>query len=627
MVANKNEATVIKISKRTHRNETVIVFTFPYDYQIINKLKTIPSFKYSKTMRAWYLPYTKEDWAAFKSLHIEYKISNSEAVDQKTNTGNITLSNIDSSPSFIAKDISNSTTDQSGTAISPIESDIAGIETTHVSPSVYPSHGDSKGTDIHQQKGGRSIVYNNGNFFITIHYNQIDISFIKSLKGYWQGKIKKWVVKGTIDNLEKIQAKFDFWDECTYDQIKGVILSVMCPYLVTFYRSAEFQDTILVQITGHLANTKIISTVTHRQYQKDEKRWAIPNDRVILEDLKKAFIRDGGTVIDRIPQEGYDYHKKEESYGQFKKRYLAKTDRSLIPIVERYLDTLIAFKRSKRTMTTYLGPFIQFVTYIGVEQIETIQSKDIDRYMAKIGSEKVSDGYLHNAFNAILFYYRDVLRKNESVIKEARRPKKDEALPTILSLGEVDRILRALDNLKHTTILYTFYSSGLRLSEILGLRIEDLWWDRDQIYVHRGKGRKDRVVPFSGILKELLKHYFNTYKPIYWLFEGQDQQSPYSERSVQQVVKKATLKAGIHKKVTPHTLRHCFATHLLDGGTDLRYIQELLGHANIKTTLIYTHVTNHSLSKIQSPLDKLMASTPPAIKKWDSNNEKPESFG
>ena len=435
------------------------------------------------------------------------------------------------------------------------------------------------------------------------------------------------MVKGTIDNLEKIQNRFCFWDDVTYNQVKDLILSVSCPYLVTFYRTAEIQDTVLVRITGHHASTKIIAKVTNRQYQKDEKRWAIPYDRALLEDLKTTFIRDGATVIDRIPQEGYDYHKKDESYGQFKSRYLGKTETSLKPMAERYLDTLIALKRSKRTMTTYLGPFLKFVKHIGIENIETISSKDIDKYMATIGSEKVSDGYLHNAFNAILFYYRDVLRKNEAVVKEVRRPKKDEPLPTILSLGEVDRILRALDNLKHTTILYTFYSSGLRLSEILHLRIEDLWWDRNQIFVHRGKGRKDRVVPFSGILKALLRHYFEAYKPFYWLFEGQDQQSPYSERSVQQVVKKAVQKAGIHKKVTPHTLRHCFATHLLDGGSDIRYIQELLGHAHIKTTLIYTHVTNHSLSKIQSPLDKLMNGIPPPKKNWGSDSEKPESFG
>jgi site-specific recombinase XerD len=226
--------------------------------------------------------------------------------------------------------------------------------------------------------------------------------------------------------------------------------------------------------------------------------------------------------------------------------------------------------------------------------------------MSLISSRKVSDGYLHNAFNAILFYYRDVLRNNVKLVNEARRPKKDDRLPSILSLGEIDKILRALDNLKHTTVLYTLYSSGIRLAEILNLRVQDIWWDRDQIFVDRGKGKKDRIVPFSGVLKELLKYYFDVYKPIYWLFEGQDTKMPYSERSVQKIVQSAVKKARIHKKVTPHTMRHCFATHLMDGGTDVRYIQELLGHSDIKTTLIYTHVTNHALSKIESPLDKLM---------------------
>jgi site-specific recombinase XerD len=137
-------------------------------------------------------------------------------------------------------------------------------------------------------------------------------------------------------------------------------------------------------------------------------------------------------------------------------------------------------------MTTYLGPFIKFVKHIGLDRIDGISSKDMDKYIAMISSHKVSDGYLHNTYNAIMFYYRDVLRINERVVNEARRPKKDDYLPTVLSLGEVDRILRAVKNLKHTTILYTFYSSGIRLREILNLRVEDMCWDRGQIFVKKG---------------------------------------------------------------------------------------------------------------------------------------------
>jgi site-specific recombinase XerD len=582
---------IVTISKIEHNERSQILLRFDYSIDTIAKIKSLPHVKYSKTYKGWYIEYSKESWAAFGKLGLEYAIEKSTYTDIKNNEN--TLEN---------------KIDPSGTAVSPMNSDIAGIATDKqaVATTVHPSHGDSKGTDIHQVKGGRSIAYNGGRFYITIHYNEDDIKLLKSLKGFWQSKIKKWIVKATMENLEIIQQKYKMWDDAKYESVKELIMNVECPYLVTLYRTPEATDMVMVQIIGHKANTSIVKNTIDRSYQKDEKRWTIPNDAVIIQRLKDDYIRDGAQVIDRLPQLGFDYHKKEESYGQYKVRYLSKTEAELKPIVERYIDTLIAFKRSKKTMTTYLGPFIKFVKQIGIDAIDTIGSKDIDKYMSMISREKVSDGYLHNAFNAILFYYRDVLRTNERVVKEARRPKKDDTLPAILSLGEVDRILRSMENLKHTTVLYTFYSSGMRLNEILHLRIEDIWWERDQIMVKGGKGKKDRIVPLSAILKDLFKVYFEEYKPIYWLFEGFDKKLPYSERSVQKVVKQAVKKAGVSKTVTPHTMRHCYATHLLDGGTDIKYIQELLGHRDIKTTLIYTHVTNHSLSKIQSPLDKLM---------------------
>lgn len=615
----------------SHKGNTLIGIIFAYDAKITAALKSHPSVLYSKTNSCYYIPYNKAQYSALQSLDIPitshtsrpdiYKLPIKDGNTSVKTSGNSIAGNKTTNTD---QTVQTHQIDQSGTAKSLIESDIASIATHPVVPSVHPSNGDSKGTDIHQSKGGRSIQLSGLNFYISIYYNDEDIRFLKSLHGFWQTKLRKWIVKATSENVESLQEKYAFWEHQSYDKIKELILNAECPYLVTLYRTPELTDVVIVSITGYKAKTSIIKSTTNRSYQKDEKRWTIPNEQVIIDRLIADYTRDGATVVNRLPQNDFDYHKKDESYGQYKTRYLLKTEADLKPLVERYIDTLIAFKRSKKTITTYLGPFIKFVIQIGIDNIEGVSSKDIDKYMAMIASQKVSDGYLHNAFNAILFYYRDVLRKNEKVVNEAKRPKKDDRLPTILSLGEIDRILRALDNLKHTTILYTFYSSGIRLGEILNLRVEDMWWERNQIFVNRGKGKKDRVVPFSGILKELLKYYFDEFKPIYWLFEGQDKQLPYSERSVQQVVKKAVKKAGINKKVTPHTMRHCFATHLLDGGTDVRYIQELLGHSDIKTTLIYTHVTNHSLSKIQSPLDKLMSNRMDT-KFIDQKSEKPES--
>jgi len=156
---------------------------------------------------------------------------------------------------------------------------------------------------------------------------------------------------------------------------------------------------------------------------------------------------------------------------------------------------------------------------------------------------------------------------------------------------DVDRLLRCTENLKHVTLLYALYGHGLRLNEILNFRLEDLLWDRNQIFVYKSKGNKDRYVNMSLEFKNILALYVHTYHPMYWLFEGQDQKNQYSATSVQQVVRKAAKMANIKQKVTPHILRHCFATHLMDNGVQLPYIQALLGHKDIKTTMIYTHVT------------------------------------
>jgi integrase/recombinase XerD len=178
-------------------------------------------------------------------------------------------------------------------------------------------------------------------------------------------------------------------------------------------------------------------------------------------------------------------------------------------------------------------------------------------------------------------------------------------LPKVLSVQEVDRMLRSLANIKHICLLACIYGHGLRLEEVRNVKMDDINWDRNQIFVDKGKGKKERYVNLSQQFKEILQVYVHQFKPIHYLFEGQDIINQYSGRSIQNVVKKATSIAGITQKVSPHTLRHCFAIHLLDAGTQLPYIKELLGHKDIKTTMIYTHITTSSIEKVVSPLDKL----------------------
>lgn len=184
------------------------------------------------------------------------------------------------------------------------------------------------------------------------------------------------------------------------------------------------------------------------------------------------------------------------------------------------------------------------------------------------------------------------------------RPRREKTLPTVLSEEEIVGILNSIDNTKHKAIIMTIYSAGLRISEVISLKIKDIDSKRMQIRVEQSKGKKDRYTLLSTKALEILRQYFKVYKPKIWLFEGLTGEQ-YAGRSIQNILKMAVSKTDIKKHVTVHTLRHSFATHLLENGTDLRYIQNLLGHDSSKTTEIYTHVTTKGFDQIKSPLDKL----------------------
>jgi integrase/recombinase XerD len=190
-------------------------------------------------------------------------------------------------------------------------------------------------------------------------------------------------------------------------------------------------------------------------------------------------------------------------------------------------------------------------------------------------------------------------------LNNIQRPRREKRLPNVLSKQEVKAILEAPTNLKHRAMLSLIYACGLRRSELLNLTLKDVLSDRNLLFIRQSKGKKDRVVPISDKIIEMLRTYYKAHKPKTWLFEGQNTGEQYSERSLQLVLKQALKKAGNKKPVSLHWLRHSYATHLLESGTDLRYIQELLGHSSSKTTEIYTHVTTKSLQQIRSPFDDL----------------------
>jgi integrase/recombinase XerD len=275
-----------------------------------------------------------------------------------------------------------------------------------------------------------------------------------------------------------------------------------------------------------------------------------------------------------------------------------------VTIPPLYQETLIKMRYSKATIENYVAQFRQFLIYLFPKNEDDIDDAVIHRYLLYLIQEKkVSLATQNQAINAIKFYLEEV-KKGERKTYYIERPRKDWKLPIVLSEEEMGRLLRCTENVKHRCILLLLYSAGLRISELLNLMPADIDHDRKVIYVRNGKGSKDRITLLSEVAYKFLQHYFALYKPLKWIFEGPDG-STYSPRSVNRIVKKSARKAGVTKRISAHTLRHSFATHLLENGTDLRYIQALLGHESTKTTERYAHVTRKGFDQLVSPLDKL----------------------
>ncbi|WP_299821631.1 tyrosine-type recombinase/integrase [uncultured Pontibacter sp.] len=273
-----------------------------------------------------------------------------------------------------------------------------------------------------------------------------------------------------------------------------------------------------------------------------------------------------------------------------------------------YTEKLFLLNYSLSTIRSYHALLLRFLNAHkdkGLESIHAFSEEEINTYhrqMVQAGTYSVS--FVNQSINAVKFYYQRVLLRHEVQLNQVERPEKPERLPQVLSKQDVLRILSVTENLKHRCMLQLLYAGGLRIGEVINLKLTDVQSERNLLLVRGGKGKKDRTTLLSQKLLESLRAYYRQYKPRVWLFEGQTG-GQYTVESIRNVFRASKEKAGVKAPATPHTLRHSFATHLLEQGTDLRYIQVLLGHRSSKTTEIYTHITTHALDKIVSPLDNL----------------------
>lgn len=273
--------------------------------------------------------------------------------------------------------------------------------------------------------------------------------------------------------------------------------------------------------------------------------------------------------------------------------------------IEKFKQYLRSKRYSESTVTTYSEALKSFLVFYREKPVAEITNEDVIVYNNEyILKNNLSASYQNQVTNAIKLYFQTI-RETKIMVDKIHRPKRSKVLPNVLSKEEVKLILNAHSNIKHKMMLSLIYSCGLRRGELLALKPVHIDSKRNMVLLKNSKGKKDRIAPLSPKILEMLRDYYLSFRPTTFLFEGIIPGEPYSEKSLQCVLKQALKKVGITKPVSLHWLRHSYATHLLESGTDLRYIQELLGHSSSKTTEIYTHVSTKSLQQIKSPFDDL----------------------
>ena len=385
-------------------------------------------------------------------------------------------------------------------------------------------------------------------------------------------------------------------------------MAIEIRYELTNHRG---NDVICIHFERDLEMNKRVKKLVGVKWSNSKKAWYVldstfyrvkfklstenPVEKEMFSQIRKAKNLVGKEVLSQI-------HETKNSVG---KEVLSQIHAINYPAFQRYVETLQLKAYSPKTITTYRNEFAQLLYVLKGRNVDELNSDRLrDYFLYCVNTLNLSENTLHSRINAVKFYFEKVLGRDKFFI-EIPRPKKALQLPNVLAINQVEKLFSKLENLKHKTMLFLAYSAGLRVSEVVNLKVKDIHSARMVINIKGAKGKKDRMVSLSEGILDLLRKYYLSYRPKEWLFEGQSKEESYSMRSLQQVFHRAKNEARIIQDVTFHSLRHSYATHLHERGTDIKLIQELLGHNDIQTTLRYTHVSTRKLETIISPFDQL----------------------
>ncbi len=360
-----------------------------------------------------------------------------------------------------------------------------------------------------------------------------------------------------------------------------------------FYQEISELDRIYIKFDYDKDIIDLIKTFDDYCWHQGRKVWSIKGGKKNLRGFIQTMVAHN---IKPIADDFYRSEKKSKKSNPF------KVDHSVLP--SKLMNYLVLRNYSEKTIRIYKDHIAKFLQNLSEDELQNLTPERISEIIhSRMVKTNYSRSYQNQMISAIKLFYK-VMKNQKLDTTDIPRPKKEKTYPNIFSRDEIKLIIENLHNLKHKTVIALLYGTGIRLGESVNIKITDIDFQRKLIYIRSGKGKKDRIVPLPEIIVELVNKYTKQYAPTEYLFEGQNNPK-YSPRSVQAILEKILIKVNIRKKVSIHTFRHTFATHAIEDGYNIRLVQEILGHSNLKTTEIYLHLTNTSILSVKSPIDKL----------------------
>jgi integrase/recombinase XerD len=370
-------------------------------------------------------------------------------------------------------------------------------------------------------------------------------------------------------------------------------------------------NQLLVEFEDRSANA-IISQIPQRRFSRTRKGWLVPNTRQNVSMIGRLFGAENCLFAKDIIMQykpGISTQEINDYFVKIRKPWVntpSYREDYKHPIIIALVRNMQLRNYSYKTITNYRSQLIKLIHYFSPTHIKDISKTDFEAYLHYLVTKrKLSGSSLNVVINAFKYYQENMLGNVRNAYFEMPKIIQPQQLPQVLSISEVKMVLENTKSLKYKAIFSLIYSTGIRLGETTKIKIAHINKDNKTIFIKNGKGKKDRYVILSDNILKLLRTYYLAFKPKVYLFEDEYDQEAISERSIQKVFTNVLRSCKLKKEVSIHTLRHSFATHLLESGTDIRYIQELLGHADIKTTMRYTHVSSDALKNVVSPFDKL----------------------